>query len=140
MFFLGKYEHSLDSKYRVRIPARFKAELGGEAPSIAKGEDGCLVIYPSSTIKHIGEKIAELGVTKQTRAGLMRFTSSIYPIDEDSQGRFVLNATLRAHAGIGKDIVFVGSYDRIYVWDKARWEEFEAQSNSSDANLDIYGI
>ena len=141
MLFYGKYEHSLDNKYRVRIPARLKAELGTEAPSIAKGEDGSLVIYPASTINTIGEKIKTLGVPKAKHKNLMVFMSSIYPIDEDSQGRFTLNATLRAHAGISKDIVFVGFNDRIMLWDKARWEAYEANSNNDEEfDLSDYGI
>ena len=71
----------------------------------------------------------------------MVFMSSIYPIDEDSQGRFTLNATLRAHAGISKDIVFVGFNDRIMLWDKARWEAYEANSNNDEEfDLSDYGI
>ncbi|MDE6967405.1 MAG: hypothetical protein K2P12_01990 [Clostridia bacterium] len=147
MLFFGKYEHSLDSKYRLRIPARLKEELmkdeprptKEDAPSIAKNGDGSLVIYPASTIRRIGEKIRDLGVPKEKRQKLMVFLSNIYPIDEDSQGRFTLNATLREYAGITKDVVFVGECDRIALWDRAKWQEYEANC-PEDISLEEYGI
>lgn len=137
--FFGKYEHSLDSKNRIRIPARLKAELGADAPSIAKNTDGSLVIYPASTINMIGEKIKEQVVPKEKRQALLVFLSNMYPIDEDNQGRFTLNSTLREHAGITKDVVFVGDCDRIVLWDKDRWNEYEAQC-PQDISLEEFGI
>lgn len=147
MLFYGKYEHSLDSKYRLRIPSRLREELlrdelrpSKENPfCIAKNEDGSLVILPASTIKKIGERIQDIGVPREKRKKLMVYLSNVYPIDEDAQGRFTLNANLREHAGIKKDVIFVGDCDRIVMWDKTRWEEYES-SCSDDIGLEEYGI
>ena len=142
MFFVGRYEHSLDNKYILRIPARFRAEIGNEPAKIAKVENGCLVIYPAKTMQKIGQRIEEIGVTSENRLELMRFMSNIFPVDEDSQGRFTLNANLREFAGITKDIIFIGHIDRIYVWDKARWEKHDSEitDNTKLSFLDKYGI
>lgn len=137
--FYGKYEHSLDDKNRLRIPKIFKEELGEEAPSIAKQSDGSLVIYPASTIKLIGEKINTIGIKKEKRHALQVFLSNIYPIVEDNQKRFTLNSVLREHAGISKEVVFIGECDRIVLWDKERWNEYEAQC-PTDISLEEYGI
>ncbi len=142
--FYGRYTQNLDNKYRVRIPARLKTEFGADVSSISKGKNGCLVIYPSSTIKTIGERMNSLGVPKAVHDQLLIFMSNIYPIDEDSQGRFTINQTLRSYAGISKEVVFIGFNDRIYVWDKARWEEFESNNRTNEAgeepDLSAYGI
>ena len=147
MLFYGKYEHSLDNKYRLRIPSRLREELFKDElrPSkdnpfcIAKNDEGSLVIFPASTIKKNGEKSQDIGVPREKRNKLLVFLSSVYPIDEDAQGRFTLNATLREYAGIKKDIVFVGDCDRITLWDKTRWEAYEA-SCTEDIGLEEYGI
>lgn len=146
MLFYGKYEHSLDSKYRLRVPFRLKEELKEQSITenenlacIAKGNDGSLTIYPMCTIKKIAEKIKDLGVPKEKRKALQVFLASIYPIDEDGQGRFTLNSSLREYAGIKKDVVFIGDCDRIVLWDKERWEAYES-SCTEDVSLAEYGI
>lgn len=137
--FYGKYEHCLDDKNRLRLPKCFKEELGEETPSIAKGEDGSLVIYPARTINLIGEKIRSLGIPKEKHQAMLVFLSNIYPIVEDNQKRFTLNSILREHAGISKEVVFIGECDRIVLWDKDKWNEYEAQC-PQDISLDEYGI
>lgn len=151
MLFFGKFEHSLDNKYRLRIPSRLRDSLiknekkiavreeGEPFAYIAKGNDGNLVIYPASTIQKISDNIQTIGQTKETRKAIQVFLASIYPIDEDSQGRFTLNALLREFAGIKKDVIFVGDCDRITLWDKVAWEKFENSCPDTDG-LDIFGI
>lgn len=121
----GSYEHSLDQKNRLRIPARLKQELGSDAV-IVKGRDGCLYIYPSETKTRLAEKLNEVNLTPKELKGLRLFLASMYPIDEDNQGRFTLNSSLKQYANINKDLLFVGLNNRIEVWAKEMWETTQA--------------
>ena len=135
--FFGSYEHSLDGKNRIRIPASFKEGLG-ENPSIAIGNDGGLVIYPASTMRDITDRIKEKGIPQEKRAAIRNFLANMFQVSEDAQGRFILNAMLRDVASIEKDVVFVGNNDRVEVWSAARW----ANINVGDLDIDLseYGI
>ena len=135
--FFGSYEHSLDGKNRIRIPANFKEGLG-ENPSIAIGADGGLVIYPASTMRDITEKIKEKGIPQEKRAAIRNFLANMFQVSEDAQGRFILNAMLRDVASIDKDVVFVGVNDRVEVWSTERWAK--ANVGDSDVDLSEYGI
>lgn len=151
MFYFGQFEHSLDNKYRVRIPSRLREILvknetqigirseGDPYAYITKGSDGNLVIFPASTMQKINDNIQRIGVTKDNHKQVQLFMANIFSIDEDGQGRFTLNATLRKFAGIEKDVVFVGDGDRITLWNKEAWYKFE-NSGSNTEGLDIFGI
>ena len=124
--FFSEYKHQLDDKFRLRLPARFRAELGKFV--IMKAVNGCLYV--------IGEEVFQERVRSKTKsiplldAGLQEprrkiFASMDMP-EEDSQGRFVLNASLRQFAGITKNIVIAGKDDHIEIWDADRHEASEA--------------
>lgn len=151
MFYFGQFEHSLDNKYRVRIPSRLreimvknetKFGIRGEGEPyayITKGNDGNLVILPASTFQKINDKIQSIGITKDNHKQLQVFMAGVFPIDEDGQGRFTLNANLRKFAKIEKDVVFVGESDRITLWNRSAWEAFENSCSATDG-LDMFGI
>ena len=127
MLFSGTYEHQLDDKNRLRIPARFKKELTGEhgekTYSVARGMNGCIYVFPEEVLE---ETIAELSKEKMgeaSKASLL-FFSSIYPAEEDAQGRVVLPARLKALAHIEKDIVTVGRGRRLEIWAVDRYNEY----------------
>ena len=135
--FHGSFEHTLDSKNRLRIPALYKQELG-DNPKIAIGTDGGLVIYPASTVNDISIKIREKGMLKDKRPQLRAFLASMYQLAEDSQGRFIVSSKLREAAGIDKDVIFIGVDDRVELWSSERWQEV----NNEDLDIDLseYGV
>jgi MraZ protein len=131
--FLGEYEHTVDSKGRVAVPARFRAQMDRGAV-ISKGMGVCLSVY---TMERWEEKSNEL-VSAKSSDELRDFERRIYPsaseIDLDGQGRMVIPAKLRAYAKLGTEVTIAGVRDHFEIWDRATWqayqERLEAEGNS----------
>lgn len=137
--FYGRYDHSLDDKNRLRIPARLKKGLGDDGACIGVSKNNkCLVIYPRYTIESIGNKLRDQLVPKEKQNAIRRFLASIYDIEEDAQGRFTLNNFLRESSGITKDLVFVGMNDRIELWDSKTFDSMI--DDEEDIDLSEFGI
>ena len=117
--FRGIYEHQLDDKNRLRIPAKFKSGLG-ESYSFARGMNGCIYVFPDTVLEETLEELSEERLGESSKASLL-FFSSIFPAEEDGQGRVVLPARLRAMAGIKKDIVTIGRGKRLEIWSSLHW-------------------
>lgn len=125
---LGEYHHSLDSKGRLIIPARFRDVLG-EKFVITKGLDRCLFGYPEDEWIKIAEKMQALPVTRaDARAFVRLFLAGASEVEPDGQGRILLPNNLRAFAGITKDTCLIGVGTRVEIWDAAVWEKYTLQS------------
>lgn len=132
--FLGEYEHTIDSKGRLAIPAKFRTALGDGAV-IARGLDNCLTLYPKKEWEKLAEKIAALPTTDPNARSFARFIlSGAVDVEADKQGRIILPAYLRQYANLGATVVVAGLYNRVEIWDKSRWSDYseESQANSSD--------
>lgn len=118
----GTYEHSVDPKGRLFIPAKLREELGGVC-YLTMGIDACLAIYPQESWDVFTEKFASLPMT-QSR--LMRpIFSNAVKCEPDSQGRILLPARLRKYAGLSKDVVIIGVHNRAEIWDAETWRAGE---------------
>lgn len=121
---LGEYEHSLDGKGRLAMPARLREELGGSF-IVTKGLDGCLYVYPQEQWQKECAKLAALPTSKKAARDYARFFfSSANECECDKQGRVLLPLSLRRHAGLEKDAVVVGAGSRAEIWDAARWQTY----------------
>lgn len=127
MAYVGKFNHQLDQKNRLRIPAKLKAELGQNF-AIVRGTRGCLFIYSEEQFANLYEEksknisfVTEEG--KEATDALRRMVATMSIPEEDNQGRFVLDANLRRIAKIQKDVVFVGMFDRIELWSAETYNE-----------------
>ncbi len=132
--FLGEYEHTIDQKGRLAIPAKFRTALVDGAV-VARGLDGCLTIYPRREWDDLAGRIAALPITDPSARAFSRFIlSGASDVDTDKQGRIILPAYLRQYAGLGASVIVAGLYSRVEIWDKAKWETFsqESQMNSSE--------
>lgn len=130
--FMGEYNHSIDEKGRLIIPSRFRYELG-ESFVLTKGLDGCLCIYPNTEWEALLEKLRSLPLTNRNARKITRFlVSGAATCELDRQGRILVPAPLREHAGITKDAVLTGNLERIEIWDKARWEEYSSYDDVED--------
>lgn len=122
--FLGEYEHTIDSKGRMAVPARFRVQLDRGAV-ISKGMGTCLSVYP---MERWEEKSAELATGKSIDE-LRDFERRIYPsaseVELDGQGRLVIPAKLRAYAGLENEATVAGVRDHIEIWDRAKWREYQ---------------
>ena len=131
----GEYRHQCDAKYRLRIPAKLKKELG-ENCVITKGNDGCLFLLPKVEMDNILNKIENLSIFNSQLQKPLRFLfSSAVEIEEDNQGRFLLPANLREFAGITKDVVFVGVGNRAELWSEDRWNKYCLDNETNFAEI-----
>ena len=123
--FMGEYNHTIDAKGRLIVPAKFRDQLG-EAFVITKGNDGCLSMYTNKAWETFLEKITKLPANKNSREFVRYFVSSAEEVETDKQGRILIPASLREHAGLDKDVVLAGAIDKVEVWDKERWSAANA--------------
>lgn len=135
--FMGEYNHIIDAKGRLIIPAKFR-ELLGEEFVLTKGLDGCLFIYPMDEWEAFEEKLRALPLTnKNARAFSRFFVAGATMCELDKQGRILVPATLREFAGLNKDVVLTGNLTRIEVWSKEKWLE---NSNYEDMDAIAEGM
>ena len=129
--FLGTYEHSLDPKGRVILPAKFRERLETGA-FLAKSLDGCLALYDAEEF----EKVA-LNMQEQARRGAVErnavrsFAAGATEATPDKQGRISIPAHLRTFAGLDREVVVTGALTRIEIWDAARWRDLDAEAERS---------
>ena len=121
--FMGEYNHTVDAKGRLIVPAKFREALGEEFV-VTKGLDGCLFVYPMEEWKNIEEKFRNIPLTtKDARKFSRFFFSGAATCEVDKQGRILIPTVLREFAGLQKDAVLAGVVNRIEIWSKERWME-----------------
>lgn len=134
--FIGEYIHNIDAKGRAIVPAKFREELGDKF-FITHGLEGCLALYTKETWEALVEKLNSLPTTNRKAMAYKRFKlASAFECEPDGNGRIMLPAKLREHAGITKEIVSTGNGDIVEIWDKVRWEEYNSSYNFDDESLE----
>lgn len=132
--FIGEYIHAIDPKNRMIVPAKFRENLG-ERFILTKGLDGCLYIYTLEDWKELEIKLKKLPLTsKDARVFVRFFFSGANEIDMDKQGRALIPQNLLEYAHIKKEIVSIGVSNRIEIWSKENWEEY------NESNVDYEAI
>ena len=120
--FMGEYNHTIDAKGRLIIPAKFREVLGDEFV-VTKGMDGCLFVFDNSEWQVFAGKLRSLPmIDKEVRQFTRFFLAGAASVEVDKQGRILLPSVLRDFAGITKDTVLIGVGSRIEIWSKDRWE------------------
>lgn len=119
---IGQYQHNIDVKSRVIVPAKFREDLG-ERFYVTKGLDGCLFVLSELGWKNLQDKIVAMPISKARQ--LQRFFfSGAAEVEPDKQGRILIPQPLKDYAGIEKDVTFIGTGDRAEIWSTARWTSF----------------
>ncbi len=120
--FLGQYDHSIDEKGRLAIPARFRSALA-EGLYLTAGVERCLHILTPQVWQVMAESIANLPWldpnARQVQRNMFALATHVVP---DKLGRIVVPQYLRTYAELGAEVIVAGVFDRIEVWDKAAWE------------------
>lgn len=132
--FIGQYEHSLEEKGRLLIPKAFRALLK-EGGVITKGLDGCLFLYPQSGWQDLINKLKLLPLSKTDARSFSRLlTYGAMEVDLDRIGRILVPQYLRDFAAIQSQVVIAGNLDKIEIWDKTRFGEYQTkiEKNSED--------
>jgi len=131
VMFMGEYQHTIDSKGRLIVPAKFREGLG-EKFVLTRGLDQCLFGYPLSEWKVIEEKLKALPLTKKDARAFTRFFfSGAIECEMDKQGRINIAAPLLAYAKLEKECVVIGVSSRIEIWSKQNWEQYVAEQEES---------
>lgn len=127
---IGTYQHNIDAKGRVIIPAKFREKLG-DVFYATKGTAGNIVILSKLSFEELCGKIESLPSveTEVIRRYLFANAAELIP---DRQGRVLLTSDLRRHASLEKDIVIVGVGSKIEIWDLALWNEYNQKIQSQD--------
>jgi len=124
--FRGRFEHTIDSKGRVSIPAKFRELLVEKYDErlILTNFDRCLVAYPFEEWRSVEDKVGSLSmVKKEVRAFQRFFISGAAECPIDKLGRILIPPTLRDYAQLARNVVFNGMLKKFEIWSKDRWQE-----------------
>jgi len=126
---IGEYQYGIDAKGRLNFPVKLREDLGTRF-IIAKGlGKDCLFVYSLEEWQNLEKKIKALPLSK---AGAMQsfFFASACEAEPDKQGRIVIPANLREYGALGKDVVVIGVCDHCEIWNKDRWAQLCAETDS----------
>tara|TARA_Y100000310_G_scaffold278248_1_gene296586 strand:+ start:1692 stop:2126 length:435 start_codon:yes stop_codon:yes gene_type:complete len=123
--FIGEFQHTLDKKRRVALPAKFRRELGKKVV-VTNGFDKSLFIYPLKEWREFGEKLLALPVGQADTRGINRFMfGGATEQGLDSLGRILIPEFLKSFAELKTKVIIVGVQNRIEVWDDANWKSYK---------------
>ena len=132
--FLGEYEHTIDSKGRMAVPARFRSQMDRGAV-ISKGMGACLSVY---SVARWEERTSEL-VNGMSGDELRDFERRIFPsaseVELDAQGRIVIPSRLRAYASLQSEVTVAGVRDHFEIWDRATWQAYQERLEADKTNV-----
>jgi len=132
---IGEYRHTIDTKKRLAIPSRLRRELGSKAV-ITRGLDNCLFIFPLSQWNKLVEKLSKLPFgQKDTRGFIRLMLAGAGEVKLDQLGRILIPDYLKQYAGLKKNIVIAGVYNRLEIWDEAKWNLFKQSTEKEVDNM-----
>lgn len=129
-FMTGSFQHNIDSKGRLTVPARLREQLG-DSFYLTKGVDGCIFVYPEQEWNAFMEKLCALPIA-QAAAVQRHFIANSSLVETDSMGRVLIPKNLRDYAALEKDTLFLGVGRRSEIWSAQRYEEITAALSQSD--------
>ena len=122
---IGEYQHTLDTKKRISLPAKFRKELGRNIV-ITRGLDSCLFMFPGSAWKSIAQKLQRLPFGETHARGISRFLlAGATETEVDSAGRILIPDSLQNFARLSSRVVLTGVSDRVEVWDEKTWNIYK---------------
>lgn len=124
---IGEYNHGIDAKKRVALPAKLRKELGEKA-IITRGLDQCLFVYPEQEWARVAESLSNLPTGQaDTRSFVRLFLAGAQEVDIDALGRVLIPDYLKAYAGLKERVVITGVYRRLEIWDEENWNIYKAR-------------
>jgi MraZ protein len=133
--FIGEYQHALDSKKRIALPAKFRAKFKKGAV-ITRGLDNCLFVYPKSEWDQIAEKLGNMPVGERgTRSFVRLMLAGAFEAQLDSQGRVLVPDYLKGYAKLNKKAVIAGLFNRLEIWDENEWERYKQQAEKNQDEI-----
>ena len=139
---IGEYEHSLDTKGRLIMPAKLRQDMGDKF-IVTKGLDGCLFAFSQNEWLNFETKLKSLPLSDKNARNFVRFfLSGATECELDKQGRFLIPNNLRIAANLEKDTVIIGVGTRLEIWDKATWDKCDENISADEIaeNMTMLGI
>ena len=139
---IGEYEHTLDAKGRLSMPAKLRRDMG-EAFIVTKGLDGCLFAFSSEEWMNFESKLKSLPLSDKNARNFVRFfLAGATECELDKQGRFLIPNNLRKSANLDKEAVIIGVGTRLEIWDKQTWMSKDEEISADDIaeNMTMLGI
>lgn len=132
---IGEYRHTIDSKKRLSMPAKFREELG-RTVIVTRGFENCLVVYTVKQWEPESEKLSKLPSSQaEARAYARIVLAGAMSIDLDKLGRILIPDYLKEYAGLIKDVVVCGLSNRLEVWDANAWEQYRQKTEKEVGDL-----
>lgn len=132
---MGEYNHTIDTKGRMIIPAKIREQLG-DSCIVTKGLDDCLAIYTREAWKKISDALQSQSSTKASVRALKRFVfGSAAELEYDKQGRVLIPVPLREYASLDKQAVIVGAGDHVEIWSREKYDYYDDQVAESMEEL-----
>ena len=131
---IGEYQHTLDPKKRLSLPAKFRKEVGKKVV-VTRGLDACLFLFPERTWRGIAQKLQSLPFGQENARGMARFMlAGAVETEIDAAGRILIPDFLKEFAGLRSSVVLTGVSDRVEIWDETRWQTYtrRIEKGSSD--------
>ncbi|MCL5407735.1 MAG: division/cell wall cluster transcriptional repressor MraZ [Patescibacteria group bacterium] len=133
--FIGEYNHSIDEKGRMAIPSKMRRDVSSGAV-VTRGIDDCLWLFPKKEWQALAEKLASLPLSDaNSRAFSRLMLAGAMEVEFDSQGRILLPGYLRTFAGLKKNAIVAGLYNRLEIWDSEKWEQYKEKSEKANDQI-----
>ena len=133
--FIGEYQHSIDEKGRMAVPAKFRLALKKGA-IVTRGLDNCLFIYTETEWQNLVAKISTLPLSQQkSRAFSRLMLAGAMDVTLDGQGRILIPEYLRQFAGLKRATIVAGLYNRLEVWDKDAWDKYKTATEKDSTKI-----
>lgn len=133
--FIGEFQHNLDIKGRMAVPAKFRQKISGGA-IITRGLDHCLFVFTNQEWEVMAQKLDTLPLVKSdSRAFSRLMLAGAAEVDLDKQGRILIPDYLREYAGLKKQVVVTGVNKRFEVWDAESWKQYKSKTESASDEI-----
>jgi MraZ protein len=133
--FIGEHSHTIDTKGRLSIPAKYRRELA-EGVIVTRGLDRCLWLYPKREWDKIAKRLSELPISqKKSRAFARLMLAGAWDVRLDTQGRVLIPEYLRTYAGIMRQVAVAGLYSRLEVWDEDSWHKYRQRTEAASEEI-----
>ncbi len=133
--FLGEYIYKLDEKKRLAIPVKFRKLLEKKAV-ITRGLDNCLFLYPAKEWQKLAKRLSQLPLSQSDARGFVRIMlAGAMEVDFDNLGRILIPDYLKNYAGLNKNAVVAGLYNRIEIWDEDKWQGYKEKTEKEAGDI-----
>lgn len=133
--FIGEFQHNLDIKGRMAVPAKFRTDLMGGA-IVTRGLDRCLFIFTKPEWQKLADKLMNLPLAQaNSRAFVRLMLAGAMDVEIDSQGRVLIPDYLRKYADLKKEVIVAGLMNRLEVWNDEAWAKYKAKTESASEEI-----